>query len=140
MLRSLTCTIILEKVPVAKQMERKFTTPKFVYLWFNSPTYFDFFFCFIHVAFINYWWPLWYWTSWRKKWKFFSFNLFSDGDSSLQIVDKYCRNIGHIQENLTCNPRPEDILNCFMKACLFPCKGSARRPRHIVLKGELLEQ
>lgn len=98
------------------------------------------FFCFIHVAFINYWWPLWYWTSWRKKWKCVSPNLFSDGNSSLQIVDKYCRNIGHIQENLTCNPRPEDILNCFMKACLFPCKGSARRPRHIVLKGRLLEQ
>lgn len=66
--------------------------------------------------------------------------ILDDGDSYLQIVDKYCRSIGHIQENLTCNPKPEDILNCFIKACLFPCKGSARRPRHIVLKGELLEQ
>lgn len=130
-------------VPVAKQMERKFTPQKFAYLWFNSRTYFDYFFLFHSCSVYQlsiYWWPLSYWTSWRKEWKCVSPNLFSDRDSSLQIVDKYCRNIGHIQENLTCNPRPEDILNCFMKACLFPCKGSARRPRHIVLKGELLEQ
>lgn len=45
--------------------------------------------------------------------------IFPDGDSYLQIVDKYCRSIGHIQENLTCNPKPEDILNCFIKASLF---------------------
>lgn len=140
MLRSLTCTIILEKVPVAKQMERKFTTPKFVYLWFNSPTYFDYFFLFYSCSFYQLLVTSLILNILKKKWKFFSFNLFSDGGSSLQIVDKYCRNIGHIQANLTCNPRPEDILNCFMKACLFPCKGSARRPRHIVLKGELLEQ
>lgn len=63
-----------------------------------------------------------------------------DGDSYLQVVDKYCRSIGRNQEHLSCNPKPENILNCFMKACLFPQKGSARRPRHTVLKGELLEQ
>nr|XP_022333598.1 zinc finger MYND domain-containing protein 15-like isoform X1 [Crassostrea virginica] len=64
----------------------------------------------------------------------------NDEEKSLRVVDKHFKDIGEWQHNVTVCLRPEDIFQCFVKSCLSPCKGSARRPRHVVLKGQLQEQ
>ncbi|XP_062621593.1 zinc finger MYND domain-containing protein 15-like [Saccostrea cucullata] len=67
---------------------------------------------------------------------FFFFN-FSDGNDYLQVIDKHCKLIGKYQQNVTKN-LPSDIIQCFLKACLFPCKTPVRRPRHAVLRNATL--
>ncbi|XP_061174546.1 zinc finger MYND domain-containing protein 15-like [Saccostrea echinata] len=62
-----------------------------------------------------------------------------DGNDYLQVIDKHCKLIGKCQQNVT-RDLPSDILQCFMKACLFPCKTPVRRPRHLVLRSETIEK
>ncbi|XP_048737238.2 zinc finger MYND domain-containing protein 15-like [Ostrea edulis] len=65
--------------------------------------------------------------------------IMDDGEGYLRVVDKHSKEIGQSHQDVT-GHLPDDVLHCFVKTCLLPCKAPARRPRHVVLRSEKLDR